>query len=369
MFDQIQAPFRTVWWEENEQGASVGLIDQTLLPQQTKYLRLTHEEDVAEAIRALRVRGAPAIGGAAAFGLVLGLARLLRERAGILDLAEARAHLQATGDLLSSTRPTAVNLAWAIKRLLKHVDERLTQISDAQELLNSIKAEAQEIEREDREACIRMGELGADLLNEGDTVLTHCNAGALAAMGIGTALAPIYAAHRTGKHIHVLVDETRPVLQGARLTAWELQRAGVPLTLITDNMAGYFMRQGRVKAVFVGADRIAANGDVANKIGTYSIAVLASVHQIPFYVVAPTSTLDLSLPSGEHIPVEQRRPEEVTSIQGVTLAPPGVAVANPAFDITPNQYVTALITEKGIFRAPYDIALRHAWKESELADD
>ena len=203
-----------------------------------------------------------------------------------------------------------------------------------------------------------MGELGAELIKDGDMLLTHCNAGALAATGIGTALAPIYVAHASGKKLHVFVDETRPILQGARLTAWELQRAGVPLTLITDNMAGYFMHQGRINAIFVGADRIAANGDVANKIGTYSVAVLASVHNIPFYVVAPTSTIDLSLASGEQIPVEQRKPEEVTAIRGVQIAPAGVSVANPAFDITPNKYVTAIITERGIARAPYNTTLR-----------
>lgn len=213
-----------------------------------------------------------------------------------------------------------------------------------------------------------MGELGANLIAEGDTLLTHCNAGALATTGIGTALAPIYVAHRAGKKLHVLVDETRPVLQGARLTAWELQHEGVPLTLITDNMAGYFMQQGRVNAVFVGADRVAANGDVANKIGTYSVAVLASVHNIPFYVVAPISTIDLSLASGADIPVEQRKPEEVTIIRGAAIAPVHVHAENPAFDITPHRYVTALITERGIIRAPYDVALREL-SLSDPADD
>ncbi|HEX7737305.1 MAG TPA: S-methyl-5-thioribose-1-phosphate isomerase [Ktedonobacteraceae bacterium] len=350
-----------VWWEETEQGVYVGLIDQTLLPLQTKHLRLSSEEEVAEAICALRVRGAPAIGAAAAFGLVLGLARQVRERGEMFGLVEAGARLQAIGAMLAATRPTAVNLTWALKRLLRCADEYLTQVGNAQELQRVLLAEARAIVQEDYAACERMGELGAALLAEGDTVLTHCNAGALATMGIGTALAPIYVAHNAGKRVHVLVDETRPLLQGARLTAWELQRAGVPLTLITDNMAGSFMRQGRVQAVFVGADRIAANGDVANKIGTYSVAVLASVHKIPFYVVAPTSTFDLSLSSGEQIPVEQRRPEEVTSVRESIIAPEGVTVANPAFDVTPHQYVTALITEKGIFRAPYDISLRNAW--------
>ncbi|GHO56332.1 S-methyl-5-thioribose-1-phosphate isomerase [Ktedonobacter robiniae] len=356
-----QRLLQPVWWEENEQGVYVGLIDQTLLPQQTKHLRLTSEVEVAEAIRALRVRGAPAIGAAAAFGLVLGLARQVRERGETLGLVEAREQLQAIGALLTTTRPTAVNLAWAIKRLLRCVDENFALVRNAQELQRVLLAEARAIVQEDHDACERMGELGAALLAEGDTVLTHCNAGALATMGIGTALAPIYVAHNAGKRVHVLVDETRPLLQGSRLTAWELQRAGVPLTLITDNMAGSFMRQGRVQAVFVGADCIAANGDVANKIGTYSVAVLASVHQIPFYVVAPTSTFDLSLSSGEQIPVEQRKPEEVTSVRGSIIAPEGVNVTNPAFDVTPHQYITALITEKGIFRAPYEALLRNVW--------
>ncbi len=203
-----------------------------------------------------------------------------------------------------------------------------------------------------------MGEYGADLIADGDTLLTHCNAGALATAGLGTALAPIYLAHKAGKRLHVFVDETRPVLQGARLTAWELQRAGIPLTLITDNMAAHFMRHGGIKAVFVGSDRIAANGDVANKIGTYSVAVLARAHDIPFYVVAPRSTIDLSLPCGERIPIEQRNPDEVTSVRGVSVAPAGVRVANPAFDVTPHAYVTAIITENGIARPPFEDSLR-----------
>ena len=348
---------KSVWWEEDDQGAAVCLIDQTLLPLGVRYLKLRHEQEVAEAIRFLRVRGAPAIGLAAAFGTVLALARLLGERQGEVDPAEARAHVRATGELLCSTRPTAVNLAWAVERMLKRMDENLHGISSCQELKRLLLSEALTIEQEDRDACLRMGELGASLIADGDTLLTHCNAGALATAGIGTALAPVYVAHRAGKKLHVLVDETRPVLQGARLTAWELQREGVPLTLITDNMAGYFMRQGRIKAIFVGADRIAANGDVANKIGTYSVAVLASVHKIPFYVVAPISTIDLSLASGEHIPVEQRKPEEVTTVKGIEIAPSGVSVANPAFDITPNRYITAIITERGIMREPYEVTL------------
>ncbi len=361
-----QQSVKSVWWEEDEQGAAVCLIDQSLLPLEVRYLKLRHEQEVAEAIQSLRVRGAPAIGVAAAFGTVLSLFCLLRERKDEIDLIEAQLHVRSAGKLLKSTRPTAVNLAWAVERMLKHMDENLHSISSTQELKQLLLTEALTIAQEDCDACLRMGELGASLIADGDTLLTHCNTGALATTGIGTALAPIYVAHHAGKKLHVLVDETRPVLQGARLTAWELQREGVPLTLITDNMAGYFMRQGHIKAVFVGADRIAANGDVANKIGTYSVAVLASVHKIPFYVVAPTSTIDLSLPSGEHIPVEQRKPEEVTTVKGVAIAPPGVAVANPAFDITPHQYVTAIITERGIIREPYDVTLQDSGKRPTI---
>lgn len=355
---QQQQSVKAIWWEEDEKGAAICLIDQSLLPLEVLYLKLRHEQEVAEAIRSLRVRGAPAIGVAAAFGIVLSLVRLLKERTYEIDLIEAQLHVRSAGELLKNTRPTAVNLAWAVERMLKCLDENVHTLSSSQDLKQLLLNEALTIAQEDCDACLRMGELGASLIADGDTLLTHCNTGALATAGIGTALAPIYVAHHGGKKLHILVDETRPVLQGARLTAWELQREGVPLTLITDNMAGYFMQQGHVKAVFVGADRIAANGDVANKIGTYSVAVLAHVHNIPFYVVAPTSTIDLSLPSGEHIPVEQRKPEEVTTIKGIAIAPPGVSVANPAFDITPHQYVTAIITERGIIREPYETALR-----------
>lgn len=358
MFEQEEQRVRTIWWEDDEQGGAVCLIDQTFLPSQVEYLRLHHEQDVAEAIRSLRVRGAPAIGVGAGFGMLLALTRYVHEQRSDVNLESARQHLRSTGQLLRSTRPTAVNLAWAVERILKRLDEDAEHVNSMGALLLLVRNEALTIAQEDRDACQRMGELGAELIAGGDTLLTHCNAGALAATGIGTALAPIYVAHSSGKKLHVFVDETRPILQGARLTAWELQRAGVPLTLITDNMAGYFMRQGRINAIFVGADRIAANGDVANKIGTYSVAVLASVHNIPFYVVAPTSTVDLTLASGEQIPVEQRRPEEVTTIRGVQIAPTGITVANPAFDITPNKYVTAIITERGIARAPYDTMLR-----------
>jgi methylthioribose-1-phosphate isomerase len=290
--------------------------------------------------------------------MLLALSRLWHERASELSLADAQDHMNSVGHFLGSTRPTAVNLGWAVKRMLKCMQEQIDLGSSIQALWQQLYNEAHAIAQEDYDACLRMGTLAEPLIAEGDTVLTHCNAGMLATAGIGTALAPIYVAHNAGKKLHVFVDETRPVLQGARLTAWELQHMGVPLTLIADNMAGSFMRQGRVNVVFVGADRVAANGDVANKIGTYSLAILARVHSIPFYVVAPTSTIDLSLASGEDIPVEQRNPDEVTTIQGKSISPVGILAANPAFDITPFEYITAIITEKGMVYAPYEASLR-----------
>lgn len=345
---------RTVWWEEDGSGAAVCMIDQSLLPQQVVQLRLRHEEEVANAITTLKVRGAPAIGVTAAFGMALALLRLLREEGMSLTLTQAREHLQAVGKMLSRTRPTAVNLFWAVERMLRCAT---AETDSPQHLVQRLRDEAKTIADEDVTACTQMGLYGADLITDGDILLTHCNAGALATAGSGTALAPMYTAHKSGKHIHVFVDETRPVLQGARLTAWEMQQEGIPLTLITDNMAGHFMHHGGIKAVFVGADRVAANGDVANKIGTYSVAVLAHVHNIPFYVVAPCSTIDLALPSGDSIPIEQRNTEEVTTVQGTTIAPAGIHVANPAFDVTPHTYVTAIITEKGVARPPYDQTL------------
>ena len=352
---QTQADVRTVWWEEDGSSSWVCLLDQSLLPQQVVTLRLTHEEEVADAIRTLKVRGAPAIGVTAAFGMALALLRIVREQGASLSVEQTYEQLQAVGRLLCATRPTAVNLAWAVKRMLDCASrEKKTVLAMA----HLLREEALLIAAEDVAACTQMGIYGASLIADNDILLTHCNAGALATAGSGTALSPIYTAHKAGKHVHVFVDETRPVLQGARLTAWELQQAGVPLTLITDNMAGHFMRHGGIKAVFVGADRIAANGDVANKIGTYSVAVLAHAHAIPFYVVAPCSTVDLSLASGETIPIEQRNTEEVTTVRGTVIAPVGVHVANPAFDVTPHEYVTAIITERGIVRLPYHKTLR-----------
>ena len=357
MADERHHGMRTVWWEDNAEGAAVCMIDQSLLPQEVNYLSLEHEQQVAEAISTLKVRGAPAIGVTAAFGMALALYRLLRERGASLTSADAQRHLQDVGELLRRTRPTAVNLSWAIERMQRCADLAIGKQCDLHSLAQLLRNEAQAIADEDFDACMKMGSYGADLISDGDRLLTHCNAGALATAGVGTALAPMYVAHKTGKHIHVFVDETRPVLQGARLTTWELQQAGIPLTLITDNMAGHFMRHGGIKAIFVGADRIAANGDVANKIGTYGVAVLAHAHSIPFYVVAPRSTIDLSLASGDDIPIEQRHPQEVTSVRGVSIAPEGINAANPAFDVTPHTYVTAIITEAGIARPPYQESL------------
>jgi methylthioribose-1-phosphate isomerase len=353
-----EGDLRTVWWQSLADGEAVCMIDQSRLPGEVVMLTLTTEQQVAEAIVTLKVRGAPAIGVTAAFGLALAAFRLWRERGDAMPPGEMREQLRRAGEMLRATRPTAVNLSWAIERMLRRADHALGDQVSSAELARLMLAEAQAISDEDYEACLNMGKQGAALIADGDTLLTHCNAGALATAGLGTALAPMYVAHRAGKRLHVFVDETRPVLQGARLTAWELQRAGIPLTLITDNMAAHFMRHGGIKAVFVGSDRIAANGDVANKIGTYSVAVLARAHDIPFYVVAPRSTIDLSLPSGEHIPIEQRKAEEVTSLGGVPVAPAGVRVANPAFDVTPHTYVTAIITENGIARAPFEASLR-----------
>lgn len=356
-----QSQVRTVWWEEDAtgaEGATVVIIDQSLLPQQVVYLRLTHEQQVADAIRFLQVRGAPAIGVTAALGMALALQRVYGEQGAALSLTAALAHVESTATLLGQTRPTAVNLFWAIERMRACATQATQESATAQELVQRLRLEALAIAEEDAAACLRMGNYGAELINDGDVLLTHCNAGALATSGVGSALSPIYVAHRSGKRLRVFVDETRPILQGARLTAWELQQEGVPLTLITDNMAGHFMQRQAIQAVFVGADRIAANGDVANKIGTYSLAVLAHAHGLPFYVVAPCSTIDLTLASGALIPIEQRNPDEVTTIRGVRVAPTGVDVANPAFDVTPQQYVTAIITEEGIARPPYDVSLR-----------
>jgi methylthioribose-1-phosphate isomerase len=334
---------RTLWWDD---GAHVLLmIDQTRLPGEVSVLTCGTSEGVAEAIRRLQVRGAPAIGVAAAYGLALGAREAVAADDPHSRLNEIAAQVRAT-------RPTAVNLGWALDRLLN-----VANTTPEADLPERLLAEAHAVAEEDAAACRAMGRLGAELIADGDTLLTHCNAGALATAGMGTALAPIFMAHQAGKRLHVYVDETRPVLQGARLTAWELGRAGVPYTLIADNMAAHFLRRVGIRGVFVGADRIAANGDVANKIGTYGLAILAREHGVPLYVVAPRSTVDLALPDGDAIPIEERNGDEITTLAGRRIAPADARVANPAFDMTPARYIAAIVTEAGVARPPYDVAL------------
>jgi methylthioribose-1-phosphate isomerase len=345
----------TLWWDrEAAPGGQLRMVDQTRLPGEYVVLDCADQPSVEHAIRTLQVRGAPAIGVAAGYGLALGAREAFgRHETEALDSSAALAEMERLATSLRGTRPTAVNLAWALERQLGVARTLLAEGCTAADLCGRLLEEAHHIAAEDAAACRAMGEHGAGLIAAGDVVLTHCNAGALATSGMGTALAPIFVAHARGQSPHVFVDETRPVLQGARLTAWELSRAGVPATLITDNMAAHFMRHGGIRAVFVGADRIAANGDVANKIGTYGLAVLARAHGIAFYVVAPRSTIDRSLASGDAIPIEQRSPDEVTGMRGVRTAPAGMRAANPAFDVTPAEYVTAIVTEAGIARPPY----------------
>lgn len=348
---------KTVWWEPG----AVCLIDQTKLPHTIETVRCRTVSEVAQAIRGMIVRGAPAIGVTAAYGLALVAEQSSATGSALLnELAVAKAQLDAA-------RPTAINLRWATDRMYA-VARSSVATALAAPLAEHLLTEAHAIRDEDEAMCHAIGEHGAALLqptaSQGVRVLTHCNAGGLATAGYGTALAPIKTAHSQGKAVHVLVDETRPFFQGARLTAWELQAAGIAQTLITDSMAGYFMRRGDVDCVIVGADRIVANGDVANKIGTYSLAVLAHAHGLPFYVAAPTSTIDLSLSSGDDIPIEQRDPDEVTHVAGHLLAPAGVEAAHPAFDVTPHHLITAIITEHGVLRPPYSETLRQAKQTS-----
>ena len=330
------------------------LIDQTRLPHETVFVTCRTFEDVAHAITSMQVRGAPAIGVAAAYGLALGAQAhtSLNAQAFVDDL-------ERCATMLRATRPTAVNLQWAIDRMLAR-GRAVAEASGVQTAQTALLTLADEMAEEDVAVNRRIGAFGLDLVPQGANVLTHCNAGALATVDYGTALGVVRAAHEAGRGIHVYVDETRPFLQGARLTAWELQQLGVPLTLITDSMAGSFMNRGKVDLVVVGADRVAANGDVANKIGTYSLAVLARENGIPFYVAAPTSTIDLSLKSGAEIPIEERSSVEVTEIAGSSIAPAGVHAAHPAFDVTPARLVTAIITERGTLRAPYEMSLAEA---------
>ncbi len=341
---------RTVFWEND----SLHLIDQRRLPGSLEIVVCRTHAEVAEAIRTMTVRGAPAIGAAAAFGLALAA---LESRA--RDAAGLRADLEAAARLLKETRPTAVNLAWAVDRVLESVFVRLSVSKSVDDLRLSVLAEAQRIADEDVETNRRMAGHGAALLEDGDTVIHHCNTGALATVDWGTALGVIRMAHEQGKRIHVLVDETRPRLQGARLTAWELEQYGIPYEIITDNMAGHFLRTGQAQKVLFGADRIAANGDVANKIGTYMLALAAHDNGAPVYSVAPTSTIDFSLAHGGLIPIEERAQDEVLAIQfgGERVAPAGARARNPAFDVTPARLITAIVTEHGIVRPPFDVSL------------
>jgi methylthioribose-1-phosphate isomerase len=340
----------TLAWIGGVDG-SLRIIDQTLLPGELRQIDLTTPEEVWEAIRVLRVRGAPAIGVAAAYGVVTGLRSVLAAERPAFDR-----RLREVADYLNSSRPTAMNLAWALRRLQKVAADGpgLSSVEMAARLLE----EARQIEAEDREMCAAIGRAGADLLADGSGVLTHCNTGRLATAGDGTALAVIYAAVQQGKRLHVFADETRPLLQGARLTAWELAERRIPVTLLCDSAAGWIMREGRIHAVITGADRIAANGDTANKIGTYSVAHLARAHGIPFYVAAPTSTFDLSAADGRSIPIEERPASEVTQPFGRQTAPASIAARNPAFDVTPAGLITALITERGLIQPVTREAIR-----------
>ena len=338
---------KTVEWTD----AGVRFIDQTKLPTEETYVTCRTYEEVGNAIRTMIVRGAPAIGVTAAMGVALGIRD---SRAANLD--DLRCDLGRICDVLASTRPTAVNLFWGIRRMRDKFEELSAR--PIPEIQQEMIAEAQQMLAEDIAANQAMGRYGAVLLPSSGGVLTHCNAGALATCGYGTALGVIRAAVDSGKKLHVFADETRPFLQGSRLTAWELMKDGIPTTVISDNMAGAMMRQGKIDSVIVGADRIAANGDVANKIGTYTVAVLAKEHNIPFYVAAPFSTVDLQTPDGSQIPIEQRAAREVTHLAGQQIAPSGVGVENPAFDVTPHQYISAIITERGVLRPPYAESLR-----------
>jgi methylthioribose-1-phosphate isomerase len=351
---------RTIEWHDLPDGSARGgvvkMIDQRVLPHQYVIQSYTDYRDVAEAIRNMVIRGAPAIGAAAAFGMALAAWQSqAADRSGLLR------DLETAAELIRTARPTAVNLFWAIDRLLRVATDESLDSPDA--VRDQLVREAKRLADEDVEINRCMAEHGARLIRDGDTILHHCNTGALAAVDWGTALGVVRMAHTQGKRLHVLVDETRPRLQGARLTAWELMRWGVPMTLIADNAAGHYMRIGKVNLVLVGSDRTAANGDVANKIGTYKLAVLAKENGIPFFPVVPTSTIDLSLKSGDEIPIEERDEREVTEIDGVRVAPIGVKVGNPAFDVTPHRYVTGIVTENGIAYPPCELSLRNVKRD------
>jgi methylthioribose-1-phosphate isomerase len=351
----MKLSFETVSYD----GAAVTLLDQTRLPQEEIYVRCTTASEVADAIQTMIVRGAPAIGITAAFGVALG-ARVL-DRASDFDAGVASLCAQ-----MARTRPTAVNLFWALDRMRAVLESSRSESVEVRRSM--LDAEAQAILIEDVDVCRRIGEHGAPLMPTGGTIMTHCNAGALATGGLGTALAVIRVAAEQGRAIRVFANETRPFLQGSRLTAWELMRDGVDVTLLADNAAGSMMARGEVQAIVVGTDRTVANGDVANKIGTYSLAVLAHANGIPFYVAAPVSTIDLSIAHGDDIDIEQRSPDEVTEVFGHRIAPEGVPALNPSFDVTPARYVTGIITENGVARAPYEISLPAMVEGKSLED-
>ncbi|WP_127495544.1 S-methyl-5-thioribose-1-phosphate isomerase [Paenibacillus glycanilyticus] len=352
MTTENYAGLQSVIWHDDK----LDLLDQRLLPEEIVYLPLVTQEAVWEAIRHLKVRGAPAIGISAAYGVVLGSRNAGSAEDWLADVRKA-------AEYLATSRPTAVNLFWALDRMKARAEALASEGHSLEALKEALLIEAIAIQSEDEETNRLIGEHALSLFQDDIGVLTHCNAGGLATAKYGTALAPFYLAKERGMNIRVFADETRPVLQGARLTAFELQQAGVDVTLICDNMAGHVMSKGWVNAVIVGTDRVAANGDVANKIGTYSVAVLAKAHGIPFYVACPLSTIDLNTPTGAEIPIEERNAEEITEGFGKRTAPQGVKVYNPAFDITPNEYVTAIITEKGIIEAPFDVNLKKLFEQ------
>ncbi len=330
----------------------VVMLDQRRLPTEEISHTYTAYQDVAKAIREMVIRGAPAIGVAAAMGVAIGV-----QKSSAKSLAELKAEFPVIVETLAKTRPTAVDLFWALERMKNRFAEVTTRTSDPAQIKLAMIEEAKTVHAEKRATDEAMGRFGAEFMPREGHVMTQCNAGALATAGIGTALGVIQVAVEQGKKLHVFVPETRPYLQGARLTAWELHRSNIPLTLITDNMVGHFLKSGKVGAVVTGADRVAANGDTANKIGTYQIAVLAKENNVPFYIAAPISTFDLSIPDGDHIPIEERSSDEVTQIKGIRIAP-DVHAAHPAFDVTPNRYIAAIFTERGVARAPYTESLR-----------
>jgi len=350
---------KTVEWTKE----GVRMLDQRLLPSEEKYLMLRSYDEVAEAIKKMVVRGAPAIGVSAAMGIALGANQSVGT-----SVADLEDDLGYIFDVMGKTRPTAVNLFWAIDRMRSRFQQE-KKVGDVEKVKEALVAEALAIFEEDIAANRAIGGFGAPLIPDGSTVLTHCNAGALATAGdYGTALGVIRGAIDAGKKVAVIADETRPFLQGLRLTAWELAKDNIPVTVITDNMAGHVMKNGQVDAVVVGADRIASNGDTANKIGTYMVAVLAKQHNIPFYVAAPITTLDLTLASGAEIPIEERDPSEVTHIRDHQLAPDGISVQNPAFDVTPNELITAIITDRGVAEAPFEASLRKLCDSAKTAE-